>query len=256
MAITSQCKIVLRPGTMFCFGTILSIVDEEGTLHRIADSSEKKISSEILKETRVEQQVAQLHAPQARITSYKPKGGSLPTRKTLMSTSPTKEWTLITRKKEANTPSKGTRSRRVIFPAPSPSKEDGKKSAVAIAPFYPDILFIGGDWSHLPSPTTSQPCKGKNLPSAKHDDEGTDAGMCGDITRPGNRTRRSQYPGTKFQKWEKLLIGEYTEKDGILAAVIADKLRTESENKPSKAQGCAERTLFLLGTCTLTSLAQ
>jgi hypothetical protein len=28
--------------------------------------------------------------------------------------------------------------------APSPSKEDGKKSAVVTAPFYPDVLFIRG----------------------------------------------------------------------------------------------------------------
>jgi hypothetical protein len=53
MTITSQCKIALRPGTMFCFGTISSIVDEKGTLHRIADPPEKKLSSEIPKKTRV-----------------------------------------------------------------------------------------------------------------------------------------------------------------------------------------------------------
>jgi hypothetical protein len=44
---------------MFCFGTISSIVDEEGTLYRIANLAEKKLSSEIPKETRVEQRVAQ-----------------------------------------------------------------------------------------------------------------------------------------------------------------------------------------------------
>jgi hypothetical protein len=53
MTITSQCKIALRPGTMFCFGTISSIVDEKGTLHRIADPPKKKLSSEIPKKTRV-----------------------------------------------------------------------------------------------------------------------------------------------------------------------------------------------------------
>jgi hypothetical protein len=58
MAITSQCKIALRPGSMFCFGTVSSIVDEVGTLHRIADPPEKKLSAEISKETRVEQRVA------------------------------------------------------------------------------------------------------------------------------------------------------------------------------------------------------
>jgi hypothetical protein len=45
MAITFQHKIVLRPGSVFCFGTISSVADEEGTLHRIADPPEKKPSS-------------------------------------------------------------------------------------------------------------------------------------------------------------------------------------------------------------------
>jgi hypothetical protein len=46
----------------------------------------------------------------------------------------------------------------------------------------------------------SQPCKGKNLPSMRHADGGTDAGTCGDITRLGNTIWRSPYPGTKLQK--------------------------------------------------------
>jgi hypothetical protein len=58
MAITSKCKISLCPGTMFCFGTISSITDEEGTLHRVADPLEKKLSSEILREAKVKQRVA------------------------------------------------------------------------------------------------------------------------------------------------------------------------------------------------------
>jgi hypothetical protein len=144
MAITSKCKIALYPGTMFCFETILSIVDEEGTLHRIADLPEKKLSSGILREAREEQRVAQPPASRAKMTSYKPKVESSPTRKIPLSTSSTKEWTRITRKKEANVPSQGTRARCAIFQAPSPSKEDGRKSAITLAPFYPDILFIGG----------------------------------------------------------------------------------------------------------------
>jgi hypothetical protein len=59
MAVTSQCKITLRPGSVFCFGTISSIVDEKGTLHHRADPPEKKLSSEILGKTGVEQRVAQ-----------------------------------------------------------------------------------------------------------------------------------------------------------------------------------------------------
>jgi hypothetical protein len=59
-------------------------------------------------------------------------------------TSPTKEWTRITRKREVNVPRKGTELRRAIFLAPSPSKKDEKELATTITPFYPDSLFIGG----------------------------------------------------------------------------------------------------------------
>jgi hypothetical protein len=94
----------------------------------------------------------------------------------------------------------------------------------------------------------SRPCKGKNLPSVKHGDEGTYARMFGDITRLGSGTQCSLYPGMKFQKWEKLPASEYTEKDGILAGVITGRLRIENGSKPSRARGCAKRTLFSLET--------
>jgi hypothetical protein len=42
MAVTFQRKITLRPGSVFYFGTISSIADEVGTLHRIADPPRKK----------------------------------------------------------------------------------------------------------------------------------------------------------------------------------------------------------------------
>jgi hypothetical protein len=42
MAVTFHSKITFHPGSMFCFGTISSIADEEGTLHRIADPPKKK----------------------------------------------------------------------------------------------------------------------------------------------------------------------------------------------------------------------
>jgi hypothetical protein len=102
----------------------------------------------------------------------------------------------------------------------------------------------------------SQPCKGRNLPSVRHDDGGTDARTCGDITRLGNGIRRSLYPRMKPQKWEKLLTSEHSEKGGTLDAVIVDKLRTENGSKPSKVQGCTKRTLSLLRTCTPILLVQ
>jgi hypothetical protein len=52
----------------------------------------------------------------------------------------------------------------------------------------------------------------------------------------------------KFQKWEKSPTTGYTEKGGTLADVTADKLRTEIKNKSSRAQGYAERILYLLET--------
>jgi hypothetical protein len=167
MAITSKCQITLRPRTMFCFGTISSIADEEGTLHHVEDPLEKKFSSKIPRGASAEQQIVPPPASRGKVTPYKPKVGSSHSQRTPLSTSPTKEWTWITRKKEANIPSQGTRTCRAIFLTPSRSKEDGKKSAIALAPLYPDILFIGGDWNQHPSPMTSLPCKGKNLPSLK-----------------------------------------------------------------------------------------
>jgi hypothetical protein len=58
----------------------------------------------------------------------------------------------------------------------------------------------------------------------------TNAGMCGDIMKPGNGIRRSSCLGMKPRKWEKLPTNEYTEKDVTPAAVIADRLKIESES--------------------------
>jgi hypothetical protein len=45
---------------------------------------------------------------------------------------------------------------------------------------------------------TSRPCKGKNLPSVKHDDEGTKVGIFYDITRLGSGTQHNPCPKMKF----------------------------------------------------------
>jgi hypothetical protein len=77
----------------------------------------------------------------------------------------------------------------------------------------------------------SQPCRGKNLPSEKLNDKGTDAKIFGDITRLGSGTQRSPYLGMKCRKWEKLLTREYSEKGGILADMTTSRLKTKIENK-------------------------
>jgi hypothetical protein len=54
MAITFQHKIILHRGSVFCFGTISSVADEEGTLHRIADPLERKAFLNNLRKSRSE----------------------------------------------------------------------------------------------------------------------------------------------------------------------------------------------------------
>jgi hypothetical protein len=140
MAVTFNSKITMRPGSVFCFGTISSVADEEGILHRIADPPEKK-SPPTNPENAGE---AQPPALRKKIVFGKPGAESSLTRKTPLSTSPTKEWTRIARKKE-------TREKQVVLSVPLASKENGKKVATTAAPFYPGVLFIG----RVESPTIS-----------------------------------------------------------------------------------------------------
>jgi hypothetical protein len=140
MAIVFQHKIALRPRSMFCFGTISSVADEEGILHRIAEPPEKKPSLKISEKAGTEQERAQPLAPRAKTTSCKTGAENLFTRRTPLSTSSTKRWTWITRRKEANE----IKARQAALLAPLPSKENREKLVVTSTPFYPDVLFIGG----------------------------------------------------------------------------------------------------------------
>jgi hypothetical protein len=71
MAVTFQHKIVVRPGSVFCFGTISSVADEEGSLHRIANPPERKSSSKISEKIRAGQEKAQPPALRAKTTFSK-----------------------------------------------------------------------------------------------------------------------------------------------------------------------------------------
>jgi hypothetical protein len=136
MAVTFHRKITLRPGSVFCFGTISSVVDGEGTLHRIADSPKKKSPPTNSKNIGVRKEKAQPPALRKKIAFSKPGAEGPLTRRTPLSTSPTKEWAQIARKKE-------TGRKQVVLSVPPPSKENGKKIATTAAPFYPGVLFIG-----------------------------------------------------------------------------------------------------------------
>jgi hypothetical protein len=123
MAVTFYSKITLRPGSIFCFGTISSVADEEGTLHRIADPPEKK-SPPTNFENAGE---AQPPALRKKIVSGKSGAEGPLTRRTPLSTFPTKEWTQTARKE--------TKGKQVVLSVPPPPKENGKKVATTAAPF-------------------------------------------------------------------------------------------------------------------------
>jgi hypothetical protein len=139
MAVTFLHKIVFRPGSTFCFGTISSVADEEGTLHRIADPAERRSSSKISKKIGAGQEKAQSPMLWKKIASGKLEAQGPSTRRTPLSTYPTKEWTQIARKKETSK----TERKQVVLSVPLPSKENRKKIVTTAAPFYPDVLFIG-----------------------------------------------------------------------------------------------------------------
>jgi hypothetical protein len=136
MAVTFQHKIILRPGSIFCFGIISFVADEEGTLHRLADPPKRKPSSETSEKIGARQEKMQPPALLKKITSGKIGDEGPSDRRTLLSTSPTKEWTRITRRKEA-------KDHQADLSVPPPSKENRKKIDVTATPFYPDVLFIG-----------------------------------------------------------------------------------------------------------------
>jgi hypothetical protein len=140
MAVTFRHKIILRHGSMFCFGTISSIADEEGTLHCITDPPERKSSSKISEKIGAKQGKAQPPALREKITFNKLGAEGLSTGRTPLSTSPTEKWTRITRRKEANE----ANGRQAALSVPPSSKEDRKKTAATAAPFYLDVLFIRG----------------------------------------------------------------------------------------------------------------
>jgi hypothetical protein len=175
MGITFKKKITLRIGAMFRFGTISCIADEEGTIHRVVDPPEKRPSSGIPREARARLRIAPSLAARGKMIPRRPRFGSPQenkdrpvgvslTRKTPLSTSSTKEWTQVTRKKEINVPGQGMRTHRGTFLIPSPSKEDGKKNTVALAPFYPDILFIQGRLESSPISDDEPTMQGEEPP--------------------------------------------------------------------------------------------
>jgi hypothetical protein len=223
MAVTFQHKIALRPGSVFCFGTISSVADEEGTLHRIADLQERKPSSIISGKARTKQEIAQpldrsgkfihpknlvVHLIHRRMdTDYKEKKKQRPIKLPFWCLRPQRriERSLLSRQLRSTLTSS----------------------------------LSGGEWNRPPSPTMNQPCLGKNHLSGKLVDEGTDAVTPGDIMNPENETRRSLCREMRSWRWEKLQMNKSSGRGGIPADVIVGKLKS----RPSRRRDSVERTL-------------
>ena len=160
MAIVFYSKITFRPGSVFCFGTISSIADEEGTLHRIADPPKKKSTPTRSENIGVRKEKARPPALRKKIALGKPGAESPLTRKT---------------------PVGGLRPQRRT------------ERSLSLRRFHstPTSSSSGEEWNRPLSPTMNQPRRGRNLFSGNLTDEGTDAEISGDITRPESGTRHS-----------------------------------------------------------------
>jgi hypothetical protein len=114
---------------------------------------------------------------------------------------------------------------------PPSSKEDRKKIVATTTPFYPDVLFIG----RVESPPISDDeptAPGEEPPQQNPADEGTDAEISDDITKPKSGTRRNPYRETRSRRWEKLRKNVSSGKEGILDNAIFDELK----NRPNRKQ--------------------
>jgi hypothetical protein len=80
---------------------------------------------------------------------------------------------------------------------------------------------------------TNRPHPERNLLSGNPADEGTDAEISGDITRPESGTRCNLYHEMRSRRWEKLWRNMSSGKEGIPDNAIVDGLK----NRPSRRQG-------------------
>jgi hypothetical protein len=88
-----------------------------------------------------------------------------------------------------------------------------------------------GEWNHPPSPTTNRLRPERNLLSGNPADEGTDAEISDNITRPESGTRRNPYRGTRSRRWEKLQKNVSSGREGIPDDVTVDGLKSKLSRK-------------------------
>jgi hypothetical protein len=185
MAVTFYSKITLRPGSIFRFGTISSVADEEGTLHRIADPPEKKSPTN-------SENAGEAQPPALRKKDRLRKVGGR---------GPGELHCLLPRQKNGHRSRGRRRPRRSksFFPFLRPQRRTERRSPRQQHHSTP-TSSSSGEWSRLPSPTTSRPRPEKNRLNENPADGGTVAGTFDDITRPENRIRSNLSRETRSQR--------------------------------------------------------
>jgi hypothetical protein len=108
----------------------------------------------------------------------------------MLSTSPTKEWTRITQRREMGIPYQGRKAQWEILLTPPPSKEDEKKHTATHAPFYPDILFIQGRLESSPIFDDEPIMLGEEPPQCETDKQALKCAMTSRSQRTGPNTTR------------------------------------------------------------------
>jgi hypothetical protein len=84
--------------------------------------------------------------------------------------------------------------------------------------------------------------RGKNLFSGNLADEGTDAEIFGDITKPESGTWRSPCHEMKSRRWEKLQKNGSSGKEGTPDNVIVGKLKSRLSRKQAAPRESSFRT--------------
>jgi hypothetical protein len=82
----------------------------------------------------------------------------------------------------------------------------------------------------------NQPRQEKNLFSENLANEGTDAEIFGDITKPESGTQRNPCHETRSQRWERLQKNGSSGKGGIPDGVIVGKLKSRLSRKRDNAK--------------------
>jgi hypothetical protein len=227
MSVTFLHKIVFRPGSTFCFGTISAVADEEGTLHRIADPTERRSSSKISVKIGEKQEKAQ--PPMLRKRS--PPAGQRPE-----AHQPGKLHCLPLRRKNEHKSQERKKQiksggSKLFFLRLRPQRRTERRSSRHLYHSTP-TSSSSGEWSRPPSPTTSRLYPERNLLSGNPADEGTDAEISGDIMRPESGTRCSLCHETRPQRWEEPWKSVSSGKGGIPDDAIAGELK----NRPNRKQ--------------------